>query len=440
VLRTLGEGLSTTEVPQFAPCPNQTSLQIVLLQRLHGRRSGSSEGLSNATPSHQLECTSMAAQNTAGVARCSRFKFLCLVCVCVLPIGCQRDDNYAPATFTKEWTATLDSTLATDRVQIVAVGSCSVWFLDARNNRLLRWTCEGEEETTIGQAGTEDGAFRQAALLATLGDTVAVWDILLQRLTLFSPDGALIGTKEHDVRRSVHGFVRAFRDSDFTTFCSEQYVGSMDVTSTGLLEWNKSKDGRWALYREWRGVPIHLIETASERIVIPTSPPLVPSCLYDKLARVVIARNTEPYVYISNGDAADTVQVPGMLAQDVTTPSIDDIVTTMSADSSASLQNLALRLIADGISAIAESHEVFYHLFALNSRGDEVWMLTGTPEGVRRQINTLSLSTGQMRVTTINVENGARILQMAIGPQHLYILEELLGEIRLTAHSSSTFR
>ncbi len=79
------------------------------------------------------------------------------------------------------------------RVQKVLVdGTGKVWVADGQSNELRLFGSDGNHLRTRGGTGDGPGEFRRIRLLGVFrGDSVAVWDGGLGRLSVFDPDGEL---------------------------------------------------------------------------------------------------------------------------------------------------------------------------------------------------------------------------------------------------------
>ncbi|MGH7500932.1 MAG: 6-bladed beta-propeller [Longimicrobiales bacterium] len=70
----------------------------------------------------------------------------------------------------------------------------NIYILDGGESCIRVFTAAGEYIRTIGRSGSGPGEFRSAMSLIVTGDTVAVWDFELRRLTLFDLQGNVMET------------------------------------------------------------------------------------------------------------------------------------------------------------------------------------------------------------------------------------------------------
>lgn len=93
---------------------------------------------------------------------------------------------------------------------VVVTRDCQVWVSDAGNARVYRWGCDGRPLPAIGRKGEGPGEFQvPSALQRFRGDTVAVWDHPLGRLSYFGADGRPLGSRRLQLSGAQHGFVRS---------------------------------------------------------------------------------------------------------------------------------------------------------------------------------------------------------------------------------------
>lgn len=103
-------------------------------------------------------------------------------------------------------------------VEMVAVPRCEIWVADAGNATIYRWTCNGQPAGKVGRRGEGPGEFNLPAPMARLrGDTIAVLDQPLGRLSLFDRSGRFIRSEQVALSPGDHGFARAFGRASGTT-------------------------------------------------------------------------------------------------------------------------------------------------------------------------------------------------------------------------------
>lgn len=92
---------------------------------------------------------------------------------------------------------------------IVVTPDCVVWVADPRSG-LYRFSCHGQYLGGVGRVGSGPGEWRRPWLVAaTGGDTVALFDPNLQRLTYYNSSGRLLRLRPLSIVEQSHGRVMA---------------------------------------------------------------------------------------------------------------------------------------------------------------------------------------------------------------------------------------
>jgi hypothetical protein len=103
-------------------------------------------------------------------------------------------------------------------VEMVALPGCEIWVGDSGNATVYRWSCNGQPLGRVGRRGEGPGEFNLPAPMARLrGDTVAVLDQPMGRLSLFDRRGRFIRSEPIELSPGEHGFARAFGRASGTT-------------------------------------------------------------------------------------------------------------------------------------------------------------------------------------------------------------------------------
>ena len=331
----------------------------------------------------------------------------------------------------------LDSVVSPSRIQLIASHSCGIWLLDPNAAQIYRWSCQGRPLAPLASTDQARRRFREPSLIVPFLDTVAVWDLFLQQVTLFDAQGRFLGAREHDVRRVIHGFVRWFSDPAFSRICTERRPTNDGVTNTDIVLWNKSSFATWISLDSVYGAPLLRISLDSASLEIPTIPTLRPYCFVDSRGRFLIVRNTEPVVhtYGVDGIRADTIQA--LLPRPIHTPTaenIADVLTNLSSNDS-SMRAFAYRF-ADvvGVDMPTVDGSVYFEHAALGTTADEIWILSYRNHKIERRFTILAMDGVEWTQGTAVAGVVGDIVDFAVHPSFLFVLEsERASELRLRA-------
>jgi len=206
----------------------------------------------------------------------------------------------------------------------------AVWLSDGRlvvandgTSEIRLYSARGEYQAAAGRNGEGPGEFRRIRTMSRMrGDSVAVYDVLLNRLTILGPDGSVgrVISLRETFRRARH--LRAFDDSTFL----------------GLASYTPSNH----LLGEYR-IPYSLIQLGPEGAVLDTIATI------DGLAGFRTPRADGPLPFPKNGHLAtlgreivigdadslayERFSGPGIRSQTVSVPGYDLALTSEQRDS-----------------------------------------------------------------------------------------------------------
>ena len=91
---------------------------------------------------------------------------------------------------------------------LVVDRGCTVWFADPSNSGVWRGRCHESTAIRVSRAGSGPGEFRGPLTIGILdGDTVAIWDPALKRLSLLTRTGEFVRSRTIGIETYVHGRV-----------------------------------------------------------------------------------------------------------------------------------------------------------------------------------------------------------------------------------------
>jgi hypothetical protein len=103
-----------------------------------------------------------------------------------------------------------DTSLFVAPRSLLVTSDCNVWVVDPRSG-VWRWPCDTNVPAAAGSAGQGPGEFEHAWFVgAYAGDTIAVYDRSLMRLTLLHSDGELVRTRSLLVSEHLVGRLFSF--------------------------------------------------------------------------------------------------------------------------------------------------------------------------------------------------------------------------------------
>lgn len=129
---------------------------------------------------------------------------------------------------------------------VAVVGSCELWVPDHGLARVLRWRCDGSEVAPFGRKGDGPGEFRRPSIVVPIGgDSAAVWDGSLERLSIFSAGGRFLGSRAAHLTPGEHGFGRRVAiDGPGLLVAAERFPGLPPGDSALMLVWEVDEAGR----------------------------------------------------------------------------------------------------------------------------------------------------------------------------------------------------
>lgn len=362
-----------------------------------------------------------------------------------LSVGCSVMEDAASGSLVEVWSVPVDSLTSTNRVQLIAHPSCGVWLLDVDGAHLDRWTCDGGSLAPLQGTDGEGRRFREPSLLVALSDTVAVWDLFSQRVTLFDTHGTLLGAWEHDVRRAIHGFVRSFADPEFSRFCTERRPKNVRVKSTEIMVWERSSSAAWVPIDSTYGAPLLRISVDSASIEIPTFPALRPYCFFDSRGRLVIARNTDRYVYTHGVDGVRTDTIQALEPRPIHTPTLGNVVAAMSTSlpQNDSIMSVLASQLIDAIgedTPIVEGSAYFEHA-AMSAGADEIWFLAYRDHEAERRFTVFAMDGTEWLQGTVGAHVAGEVVDFAVHASYVFVLErERPSQLRLRAFARRSDR
>lgn len=167
---------------------------------------------------------------------------------------------------------------------------------DLRPAVIRRWTCDGDALAAIGRRGNAVGQLRTPSIAFRMqGDTIGVWDRMLQRITRLGPAGNVHGAQEIAIDPEEHGFLRGMNRHPSTHLMVTERVPGMASTDARTHIWrlgDTGKVGDRVFSADGRDMLVLRDSVMTMRVAAPLGK--VPFALFPSDGSVVIGHTRSP--------------------------------------------------------------------------------------------------------------------------------------------------